>query len=325
MAKYIVDGNLYMYKNCCKNYSLVTTENLRTGGIYGFLRSLHKMVNIANCIVVFDHGHSKRRKSILPTYKDKSEKDVRSNGDKIEVEGDTEDDINLAETFNYTMQYLPVILNYLGIPNFSVPGKEADDVIYALSKYFQSKDEKCYLVSGDEDYVQGISDGVKVFDYSRDLLYTEDNFEDIYEFPFQFFTLYKSIIGDSSDNIDGLYRVGPATARKIIKGAFTDIDYKLDIEELFEILENWGKRGETKVQINVAENIDIIRRNYRLIDLEMVLEEEPEIYDESVKKMNEAVKLASDKKSFDKTQHWFKNWEFNSLQNWITWVKFGIK
>ena len=104
----------------------------------------------------------------------------------------------------------------LGMHNICPGVLEADDVIYWLSTHF--KDDHKTVVSVDQDLVQLVNDNTNVFSPIKKVLITEDNFEEINKIPKEHFVSCKALVGDKSDNIFGIPRVGLKTAKKMLVG-----------------------------------------------------------------------------------------------------------
>ena len=96
---------------------------------------------------------------------------------------------------------------------------EADDVISWMSK---KSDELKVIVSVDQDMLQLIDDNNVVYSPMKDVLIDKLNFESHTGCPIDQFLRYKSMVGDKSDNLPGINKCGPKTARKFIDRYPTD-------------------------------------------------------------------------------------------------------
>jgi len=83
---------------------------------------------------------------------------------------------------------------------------EADDVIFALSEKYS--DEDVLIISGDGDLVQ-------IMDFFGDNIEQYHPIKRKYLEPVEYLIEKKAIIGDVSDNIPGLFRIGPKTFDKM--------------------------------------------------------------------------------------------------------------
>jgi len=254
----IVDGNHLV----CRCVYATHDKNLSnsygdpTGGVYTFLKNINYLIDDyhAHVCVVFDGGHSKYRKEIYPDYK-KKESEVSA--DELSEEALIAAN-DLDEHFNFTFNYLKKILPHFGIPVISFPGEEADDIIFIIAKYLtENTKDNIFVYSGDEDYIQFIKYGISVINKNK--LWNRDNFSEYAnDIPIESFVLWKSLQGDGSDNIPGIFRVGPATATKIIK--------QLDNYDI-ESVKKWADSGDSTNQVRVRNFLDQLEINLKLIDL----------------------------------------------------------
>ena len=116
---------------------------------------------------------------------------------------------------------------------------EGDDIIYKLSEYFTSKGEQVNIVSSDRDLTQicGFFDGVTVYNPMSQLnkkcvaITTAENYN-------KNIIIEKAIVGDTSDNIKGLPRVGDKTFEKMLtdKTEWNKIMEKGDNASLYETI-----------------------------------------------------------------------------------------
>ena len=115
------------------------------------------------------------------------------------------------------------LLDCMEIPNISIAGWEADDILGTLSRRSEERGLKVSLVSGDRDLLQIATDRTEIIipktkggqtTYER--YFAKDVAETVGVTPSEFIDM-KALMGDSSDNIPGLPGVGPKTALAIIE------------------------------------------------------------------------------------------------------------
>ena len=101
-----------------------------------------------------------------------------------------------------------------GCPLLTIAGVEADDVIAALTAGAVS--EKCEVViaSSDKDLMQLVGDGVQMVDGIRDKIYDAAAVREKYGVGPAQMADYLALVGDASDNIPGVKKVGAKTAAK---------------------------------------------------------------------------------------------------------------
>ncbi len=123
----------------------------------------------------------------------------------------------------------------LGLPVYELEGYEADDVIGSLARLAESKEINVLILTGDQDafqLVDGETQSIKVLMPGKgglQLYGRQEVFEKIGVWPEQIVD-YKSLCGDTSDNIPGVRGIGPKTAVQLLtefkslEGIYKNID-----------------------------------------------------------------------------------------------------
>jgi hypothetical protein len=107
-----------------------------------------------------------------------------------------------------TFPIIDKVLELYPTKQIKVDGMEADDVMFALAIHEAAKGEEVVVISTDKDMIQlkNHYDSIEVYSPMKKMYY--DKCPNI--------VMEKAICGDSSDNIPGLYRVGPKTLEKML-------------------------------------------------------------------------------------------------------------
>lgn len=156
------------------------------------------------------------------------------------------------------LELIKQILDYLKIKNIETIDCEADDYIAGITNKTKET-HQVIISSSDRDFFQLICENVSVFVY-RGKISKEWNFNEVmseYEIDPRYFTTLKAIVGDSSDNISGVAKIGIKTATKLIQR----------YGELENIISNINNLDNSKVATLLNENIVKLRTNYNIIDL----------------------------------------------------------
>ena len=216
-------------------------------GVVGFVGALNKLINMtepSHIAVIFDgEGHNPRC-DLLEDYK-----------------ANRPDYSEMGEEENPFIQ-LPLVyeaLEAMGVPFCEVHGCECDDVIAAYAKGFSGEFE-IVVSSFDSDYFQLISDNVRVLRY-RGLASTicdREYVKNRYGISPEYYADWKSLVGDTADNIKGIFGVGPKTAAKLISEHGT----------LGEMLANIDEICPEKLREKIRDGAEILKRNYSLIRLD---------------------------------------------------------
>ncbi len=113
------------------------------------------------------------------------------------------------------------VVKAFNIPEFSLSGYEADDLIGTLAIQAEKiKDLEIVVVTGDRDIMQIIDERIKTFMPRKTLqdvgLYGVEEFVAKYGFMPKQLIEYKALAGDASDNIPGVPGIGDVSATKLI-------------------------------------------------------------------------------------------------------------
>jgi 5'-3' exonuclease len=211
----LVDGMNVFKTSLSVGRGLRNSHNLPTGAIFHSLKSLltvQKNFSFENLVLLWDTGPY-WRKSIFPDYK--------ANRKRERSEEEISD-------FEFEYDNFKKIVRNLGIPQVSAPTFEADDLAYSFSRSLPGTH---LLMSNDEDWLQLVDDQNSVYASRIKRWVTKDNFTEQTGYPDPAtFVEAKVIMGDGSDNIDGVRGVGPKKALYYLQGTLTT-GLRDDIEE----------------------------------------------------------------------------------------------
>lgn len=151
------------------------------------------------------------------------------------------------------------ILDLIGIKRMEMEGYEADDLIGTLSLLGANQGDKVFILSGDHDDFQLIDDNVSVIlpqsgkGKPPRVLFDREMFEETYNVKPEVFVYVKALMGDNSDNIKGVEKVGEKTAFKLIA------DYG-SIDGIFDNLD----KLTPSLRSHVSESRELIDMNIKL-------------------------------------------------------------
>lgn len=116
---------------------------------------------------------------------------------------------------------LPLIkkaLDYLGIPHREAEGVEADDFIASLVAREGAAGRGCTIVSTDSDFIQLVDERTALYlpRGKNSLLFDRRRVRERFQIEPEEYVLYKALVGDRSDNIEGVRGIGPKTAAAIL-------------------------------------------------------------------------------------------------------------
>jgi len=187
-------------------------------GVIGFIAIMAKIVKAVkptHVLVVFDPEEKSPRTDLYAQYKQNRE-DFSS---KIDRENPF---TQLAD--------IKTALESLNIKYVEQPGYEADDMI---ASYVSQLSCEVVIVSSDTDFLQLVGKRTTMFRYhgKKSLLFNETVVQEKYGVHPSQFLEFKALIGDKSDNIDGIIGIGPKNAIKVLNGERELTEKELEIFE----------------------------------------------------------------------------------------------
>ncbi len=228
----IIDGNSIMNRAF---YGLGSArlfskqENIHTNALYGFLNTLwmiQEKISPNYIAVTFDLPSPTFRHQMYDEYKGTRK--------------------GMPEELAEQMPYIKKLLEAMNVPIYTKEGYEADDILGTVAKENSKNGILTYILTGDRDSYQLISNFTTIvmpnskgkkteYDlYTPELLLEKKNIE-----PYQVIEV-KALMGDSADNIPGVYGIGEKTAYLLI-------DKYKNLDGVYEAI--------TNEKIDVSENI----------------------------------------------------------------------
>jgi DNA polymerase-1 len=233
------------------------------GGITTFLQSLSNMIHQftpSHVHIIWEGGSgSPWRRSIYPEYKN-GRRPRRLN--RID-EFDPEDADEYKQIANLIRNYLA----FLPVKQYAVFGCEADDMIMYLCKVLPREKNKI-IVSTDKDFYQLINDKVKIFNPIKKVLIDPEKVKEEFAASCKNVVLSRAFLGDKSDNVTGIKGVGV----KFIENNFPFLkeDKEYSLVDILEHIEKMEEKSKTKNHKKIIEEFDILRRNWKLMNLDSV-------------------------------------------------------
>lgn len=237
---FIIDGSSYLYRAYHAMPPLTSPSGLPTGAIKGvtnMLTTLKKDSEGSPIIVVFDAKGKTFRSDVYKEYKANRPP--------------------MPDDLREQLAPLKDICKAIGFPLIEISGVEADDVIATLVKLAKENKFKSVISSLDKDLMQLVEDPISTMmnTMSHQIFNEEKVFEKFGVKPNQIRDML-ALVGDTSDNIPGVPKVGIKTAAKWLN------EYG-NITKIKENAENIkGKVGE-----NLRSSLGDLDRNIELVSL----------------------------------------------------------
>jgi len=267
----IIDGMNLFIRNFMVNET-ITAQGIPVGGVVGFIRSLNALVRDMIPSKVFiaweSGGGSQRRKKIFEGYKANREKDKKT-FKEIKKEDNRKWIQKDADNKEQQLNILINVLKHIPVCQLYVQDVEGDDVIGYLTKYkFKNTSGKKIIVSSDKDFYQLLDDKqVEIFEPTKKIIVNEQAVLEMFDISPNNFALAKSVVGDESDNINGVGGVGFKTLTKRIPG-FNEITTDYCVGDLIEYCEQMVTQGtKIKVYKDIIDARMIVERNWKLMYL----------------------------------------------------------
>ncbi len=202
----LVDGSSYLFRAYHALPPLTTSDGTPTGALYGVINMVGKLLDTyqpKRIAVVFDAHGKNFRHEMYEAYK----------ANRPPMPDDLAQQIEPLHAF----------IRALGIPVVVIDGVEADDVIGTLATQAAREGRQVLISTGDKDMAQLVNDRITLIDTMKDQILDRDGVIKKYGVAPEQIMDYLALMGDSSDNIPGVPKVGPKTAAKWLQ-QYGDLD-----------------------------------------------------------------------------------------------------
>ncbi|BDI59577.1 DNA polymerase I [Qipengyuania nanhaisediminis] len=204
---YLVDGSSYIFRAYHRLPPLTDPEGTPVGAVYGYTTMLWKLADDLDAAdgpthlaVILDKDSTSFRNEIYPEYK-----------------------ANRPEPPEDLRPQFPLIRDAtraFSLPCIEEQGLEADDLIASYAREAQRQGWNVTIVSSDKDLMQlvGELDGARIdmLDTMKSQRIYVEEVEAKFGVKPELVGDVLALMGDSVDNIPGIYGVGPKTASKLI-------------------------------------------------------------------------------------------------------------
>lgn len=235
---YILDGHSLMYRAVYARMQMLTSPTGEpTKGTYVFYKLLSRLTRDRQpdylCMAVDVRTRTLERRRRFPTYK---------SGRKA-----PEDDVSTQ------LERMQQLTKVLGVPILSCPGFEADDVIASVAHQFEPEVDEVWIVTGDKDMHQSITDKVKIYDALNDKSIGPEEVLEHWGVPPSQVLDVQTLAGDPTDGVPGVEGIGVYKAAKLIRryGSLSKLLTKL--EELPPVMRKAIQRTDLELMRYLVE------------------------------------------------------------------------
>ena len=218
--------------------------------------------NFFTCIRSYMKEHSIESKNVYMVWDDKLVRGSTNHRKQLVEDGykSTRDNERNAQVYKL-YRNIRKLCKLIGYHNIHPGVLEGDDVMAYLSKQLSGHN---VIVSVDQDLVQLVSPNVDIYEPVRKRVITAHNFEQYFPVPLSRFVEFKSAMGDKSDNISGIPKVGPKRAVALVNENFENLT-----DEHREILE----RNKLVIDLNYSlqaypNEVKLYQKQLDMIDYE---------------------------------------------------------
>ena len=243
----LIDGNSIMNRAFYGVPDLTNVNGLHTNAVYGFLNILFRFLDEENpdyLAIAFDLHAPTFRHKLFEAYKGTRK--------------------GMPDELREQVPYIKKLVKEMNIKTLELEGYEADDLLGTMAKRGQSMGMEVSLLSGDRDLLQIADEHIKI--RVPKTIKGQTTVEDYYPAdvvakynvtPLEFIHL-KALMGDSSDNIPGVPKVGEKTASELI----------IKYHSLDGIYENVEEISKDSIRNSLKDNKDLAYLCLKLATIE---------------------------------------------------------
>ena len=250
----LVDGSSYLYRAFHALPPLSTSRGEPTGAVYGVINMLRKLLSDydpEHIAVVFDARGKTFRDEMFEAYKANRPP--------------------MPEELAAQVEPLLTAVQAMGLPLLQVSGVEADDVIGTLAQRAASQGMPAVISTGDKDMAQLVDDHITLINTMTGTRLDAQGVKEKFGVPPERIVDYLALVGDTSDNIPGVPRVGPKTAAKWL-AEFDSLDNLIahageikgkageSFREHLEALELSRQLATIRCDLELEQDIEALRR-----------------------------------------------------------------
>lgn len=243
----IIDGNSILNRAFYGVAPLTASDGTPTGAVFGFIKILKRHFDALNpdyTVCAFDLPD--------PTFR------------HLMYEGYKANRSGMPEDLAVQLPVAKEVAAAMGYSVVTAAGYEADDIIGTLAKEAEKRGTEAYILTGDRDSLQLISDNTRVIlaKTKGDVVFDRAVFREEYGIDPEQFVDVKALMGDSSDNIPGVKGIGEKTALKFISAAGS-------LDTLYEDLAAYGAKGANLEKLTNGRDMAYISRDLARINTDV--------------------------------------------------------
>lgn len=245
---HLIDASIYLFRSWFSlPVEIVDRQGNPSNAIVGYARFLTELVerqSAGRVVAMFDQSlDGLHRKQLYPPYKANREA--------------------APEELKCQFDVARRLSELLGIPTFSHPNHEADDLIATGARVARERGYRVTVVSADKDLAQLIGPEDRLLDFARNRTEGPKQIKErLGVYPNQIID-YLALTGDSVDNVPGVPGIGSKSA-KLLLGAFHTMD---GVYRNLESLDGIGLRSPARIANQLKQGRDLAELSKQLVTL----------------------------------------------------------
>lgn len=256
MGKWLlVDSFNIAYRSFFAIPELTRSDGMPTNALHGWVKTIWKLEDMEKpdgILAFFDLGGAQDRLALLPGYKAQREE--------------------MPEALERQLPLIKQLTRAMGLVGIELEGVESDDLLASQAVALGRAGHDVRIISSDKDFAQIVDDRIRMLlpppTANPKLgwrLLDAAGVKDKFGVPPNLIADYLALVGDTSDNIQGVAGVGPKTAAK----------WLLEYEGLEGVLNAAADLKPERFRTLVAADAERIRLNLRLTTLNLNLPVQP--------------------------------------------------
>ena len=244
----LVDGmNLHFQMFFGMPARILNSQGKAIQGVMGFVGAIRKIIEMTkptHVLVIFDGEHHNPRTDIDSEYK-------ANRPDLSDVPDEENPFLQLPDVY--------AALDAIKIAHCETSVCEADDLIASYAKRFEGT-SRITISSFDSDFFQLIGPNTSILRYrgERSIVCNQDYLREKFNIEGSQYVDFKSLTGDTADNIRGVDGVGPKTASKLIS-QFGDLN---------NLMENYQSIESQRLRERIEGTLESLKLNRTLIQMD---------------------------------------------------------
>ena len=197
---YVVDAHSLIFQVFHAIPEMSSPQGEQVGAVFGFVRDMLYLIEEKKpnaLICAFDLAGPTFRDQLFDAYK----------AERGEMPADLVSQIPKIERF----------LQAMSIPVLTCEGYEADDVLATLARICDEQGANCFIVTGDKDCRQLITDRVAVYNIRKNQVFDAAALREEWGIAPDQVVDFQALVGDTVDNVPGVPGIGPKTAQQLLE------------------------------------------------------------------------------------------------------------